>query len=171
MPRTHPPGADRRYEYVPFSELSARDQNRVLSGYPHKSAHLGDEDYLYPVKRDGSLAHARRWMSNDVATRAWNEYAAGAMVIADALQELGYDAHVQPGVAMRAALGGPGRVMDYPHVIVERRDKKKVELLADFEVFPEDVVIHAGSSDFVADLLKRTRLDSKFAVVRHPLAR
>lgn len=55
---------DSRYAYVPFHSLSDRDQRRARGQYPNRSVgalyDFVDEHYLYPVKRDGSLASARR---------------------------------------------------------------------------------------------------------------
>ena len=49
--------------YVPFHELSSRDQQRARSSYPYKNVgakyNFIDEHYYYPVEADGSLTHRR----------------------------------------------------------------------------------------------------------------
>jgi hypothetical protein len=54
------PGADSRFRYVPFDSLSAVDQGTARAMYPHK--HAADEKYLYPVKKNGRLARAARYL-------------------------------------------------------------------------------------------------------------
>ena len=55
---------DKRYTYVPFSQLSSSDQAHARRAYPYK--HTGgkydfvDEHFYYPVDRTGALANARR---------------------------------------------------------------------------------------------------------------
>lgn len=57
---------DRRYDYVPFSDLSHKDQHKVKEGnyYPHRSwgakYYFIPEHYFYPIKKDQTLAEARR---------------------------------------------------------------------------------------------------------------
>jgi len=57
-------GGDRRYKYVPFHALNRQAQARARSLYPNKRTSakydFRDEHYLYPVKKDGSLAFANR---------------------------------------------------------------------------------------------------------------
>ena len=57
-----PPGGDLRYRYVKFGDLSVEDKASVRSRY-HKLEHIPDEEYLYPVKKNGRLADARRCVS------------------------------------------------------------------------------------------------------------
>ena len=59
------PGGDQRFEYVPFSELSVRDQQIISRKYPHEVAWLPREEYMYPVKKNGDLAKARRNISRE----------------------------------------------------------------------------------------------------------
>jgi hypothetical protein len=57
---------DQRYRYVPFHKLSQRDQSVARRAYPHSGGGKYDfraEHYLYPVKKNGSLAHARRQLA------------------------------------------------------------------------------------------------------------
>lgn len=65
---------DARFRYVPFKELRAPDRLSVTQGnrYPHAVEHLPDEEYLYPVKKDGALASARRHMPYERAKELWD---------------------------------------------------------------------------------------------------
>ena len=61
---------DRRYRYVPFHHLSQRGQEQARRQYPYGGEgkyHFRTEHYLYPVKKDGSLAHARRQLAIPLA--------------------------------------------------------------------------------------------------------
>lgn len=62
----NPPGGDLRYRYVEFNRLNAEDRGSVRSRY-HKLEHIPDEEYLYPVKKNGRLASARRCVSLEKA--------------------------------------------------------------------------------------------------------
>ena len=73
-----PPGANRRFYYVPHKELVAEDKRETLYAYPAdyitKCPWLRREEYLYPVKKNGRLAKASRWISSERATELYNEY-------------------------------------------------------------------------------------------------
>ena len=61
---------DRRYRYVPFHHLSQRGQEQARRQYPYGGEgkyHFRTEHYLYPVKKDGSLARARRQLAIPLA--------------------------------------------------------------------------------------------------------
>ena len=61
---------DQRYRYVPFHNLSQRDQASARRAYPYGGEgkyHYRTEHYLYPVKKDGSLARARRQLAIPLA--------------------------------------------------------------------------------------------------------
>ena len=57
-----PPPSGGRFRYVPFHQLSQRDQQLARSAYPHKGGGMyefADEHYYYPVTRDGRMPHTR----------------------------------------------------------------------------------------------------------------
>lgn len=76
MKEETPPGADRRYRYVPFRDLPWAHQATVRGAYPHAVEHLPDDEYHYPVRKDGTPARARRWISNERAEELFNLHTA-----------------------------------------------------------------------------------------------
>jgi len=56
-----------RYKYVPFHQLSPEMQRQARAAYPHTSTgamyDFEDEHYYYPVKKDGTLARASRYLA------------------------------------------------------------------------------------------------------------
>lgn len=72
--RRRVPGGDRRYKYVPFDELLIGDQGTARAMYPYVTKHLPHEEYMYPVKKNGSIARASRWISNDRAQELYDLY-------------------------------------------------------------------------------------------------
>lgn len=76
VPGADLPGADRRYRYVPFARLSWAHQLTVRSAYRHSDPHLPDTEYWYPVRKDGTPAHARRWIPGERAKELWEEHVA-----------------------------------------------------------------------------------------------
>lgn len=65
--RNELPGADPRYRYVRFGLLDFANQQRVRERYLNRVEHIPDGEYLYPVREDGSLAPAKRWISYERA--------------------------------------------------------------------------------------------------------
>jgi hypothetical protein len=73
--RVKPAGANSRYDYVPFEKLTRADQQLARESYPHKTEHLPDEAYLYPIKKNGRLAdRAARWISEEEAKLLYDAY-------------------------------------------------------------------------------------------------
>ena len=57
---------DQRFNYVPFHQLTRRDQDSARQLYPYGGSGkytFRAEHYLYPIKKDGSLAKARRQLA------------------------------------------------------------------------------------------------------------
>ena len=61
-----------RFVYVSFSGLWPQDQNAVAGKYPHGVAYIPDSEYMYPVKKDGRLAPARRYISTERAQELYD---------------------------------------------------------------------------------------------------
>jgi len=74
-------GGDQRYQYVPFYKLSPQAQEQARRAYPNKSPgakyDFKAEHFFYPVKRDGSLANARRGLAIPRAKLDDDEYMRG----------------------------------------------------------------------------------------------
>lgn len=62
VPRGELPGADRRYAYAHWRDLPAGLRNEVRRRWMPGPDHLPYEEYFYPVKKNGGLADARRFI-------------------------------------------------------------------------------------------------------------
>ena len=72
--RIRPPGADRRYMYVPYKELTSDDQTAVVRIYVNTTAHIPYNEYFYPVDKTGRLVSAKRWISNKRGQELYDLY-------------------------------------------------------------------------------------------------
>lgn len=74
--RNTPPGGDRRYNYIPYASLNRRDRDSIRLGhrYPYSEEWLPYDEYLYPVRKDGTLARAKRCMPHDRAKELYAVY-------------------------------------------------------------------------------------------------
>ena len=60
----------RRFDYVPFDQLSGADQRYIESGEPYRlMGHALPECWLYPVRRDGHLTLSARRLRLHIAKR------------------------------------------------------------------------------------------------------
>lgn len=64
MEKFEPAEGDQRFYYVNFKDLKEPDKRKARSSYQN-NAYLPTEEYLYPIKTDGSLANARRVLPQD----------------------------------------------------------------------------------------------------------
>lgn len=60
MTKNSPGNADKRFNYVKYSELTKEDQNIARNLYTNVVAWIPHEEYLYPVKINGRLARSAR---------------------------------------------------------------------------------------------------------------
>jgi hypothetical protein len=70
------PGADRRYWYVHYRDMSQSQVRRIASLYPDKVDHLPYEEYYYPVRQNGTLVKARRYIPYERAQELWEAHVA-----------------------------------------------------------------------------------------------
>jgi hypothetical protein len=89
-PVATPPGADRRFRYASFEYVLSTEfafealsknsvekktiAHRIGMMYPYSEPWLPKEAYLYPIKKNGRLAKASRYMPHDRAVELYNEY-------------------------------------------------------------------------------------------------